>query len=114
MRILLVEDDRLLGESLHRALTLAHYACDWISDGNQVAALLSATHFDLLVLDIGLPGRSGLEVLREMRKKNIRLQMVKNSLFRRVTGGTGVTLPDSAWTGTTVIAWGGDLSLIHI
>jgi two-component system response regulator QseB len=76
MRILLVEDDRLLGESLHRALTLAHYACDWISDGNQVAALLSATHFDLLVLDIGLPGRSGLEVLREMRKKNIRLPVL--------------------------------------
>ncbi len=76
MRILLVEDDRLLGESLHRALTLAHYACDWTGDGNQVVALLGATQFDLLVLDIGLPGRSGLEVLREMRKKNIRLPVL--------------------------------------
>jgi DNA-binding response OmpR family regulator len=76
MRILLVEDDRLLGESLHRALTLAHYACDWTGDGNQVVALLGATHFDLLVLDLGLPGRSGLEVLREMRKKNFRLPVL--------------------------------------
>jgi len=76
MRILLVEDDRLLGESLHRALTLEHYACDWTGDGNQVAALLGATHFDLVVLDIGLPGRSGLEVLREMRKKDFRLPVL--------------------------------------
>jgi DNA-binding response OmpR family regulator len=76
MRILLVEDDRLLGESLHRALTLAHYACDWTGDGNQVVALLGATQFDLLVLDIGLPGRSGLEVLREMRNKNLRLPVL--------------------------------------
>jgi DNA-binding response OmpR family regulator len=90
MRILLVEDDRLLGESLHRALTLAHYACDWTGDGNQVVALLGATQFDLLVLDIGLPGRSGLEVLREMRKKNFRLPVLlltaRDSVEDKVTG----------------------------
>lgn len=76
MRILLVEDDKLLGESLHRALTLAHYACDWTGDGNQVTAMLSATHFDLLVMDIGLPGRSGLDVLRELRRRGIRVPVL--------------------------------------
>ncbi len=43
-----------------------------------------------------------------MRKKNMRLQMVKNSLLRRVFGGMGVTVPDSVWAETTVVAWGGD------
>jgi DNA-binding response OmpR family regulator len=76
MRILLVEDDRHLGESLHRALQLAHYACDWIGDGDQVLPALAATHFDLLVLDIGLPGRSGLELLRDIRSRHIRIPVL--------------------------------------
>jgi DNA-binding response OmpR family regulator len=76
MRILLVEDDKHLGESLHRALMLAHYACDWIRDGDQVLSVLGSTHFDLLVMDIGLPGRSGLEVLREIRNRHIRVPVL--------------------------------------
>jgi two-component system response regulator QseB len=76
MRILLVEDDKHLGESLHRALVLAEYACDWIDNGDQVISVLSSTHFDLLVMDIGLPGRSGLEVLREIRTKHIRVPVL--------------------------------------
>jgi large subunit ribosomal protein L10 len=43
-----------------------------------------------------------------MRKKNMRLQMVKNSLLRRVFGGMGVTVPDSVWLESTVVAWGGE------
>jgi len=43
-----------------------------------------------------------------LRKKNIRMQMVKNSLLRRVFGTLGVTVPDNVWEGTTIIAWGGD------
>lgn len=76
MRILLVEDDRHLGESLHRALQLAHYACDWITDGAQVLGVLGSTDFDLLVMDIGLPGRSGLSVLREIRNRHIRVPVL--------------------------------------
>jgi DNA-binding response OmpR family regulator len=76
MRILLVEDDQHLGESLHRAMELQHYACDWITDGDQVLSVLGATHFDLLIMDIGLPGRSGLDVLREIRSKHIRLPVL--------------------------------------
>jgi DNA-binding response OmpR family regulator len=90
MRILLVEDDRLLGESLHRALQLAHYACDWIGDGDQVLSVLGATHFDLLILDIGLPGRSGLDVLRDIRDKYIRVPVLlltaRDSIEDKVAG----------------------------
>jgi DNA-binding response OmpR family regulator len=90
MRILLVEDDRHLGESLHRALTLAHYACDWIADGEQVLPVVETTHFDLLVMDIGLPGRSGLEVLRELRRKGLRVPVLlltaRDSIEDKVKG----------------------------
>ena len=93
MRILLVEDDRHLGESLHRALQLAHYACDWIGDGDQVLAALVATHFDLLVLDIGLPGRSGLELLRDIRSRHIRIPVLlltaRDSVEDKVKGLDG-------------------------
>jgi len=43
-----------------------------------------------------------------LRKKNIRLQMVKNSLLRRVFAAAGVTAPENVWAGTTIVAWGGD------
>src|SRR5437870_1836897 len=48
-----------------------------------------------------------------LRKKNIRLQMVKNSLMRRVFTGMGVTVPEDVWAGTTVVAWGGE-SVKHL
>jgi DNA-binding response OmpR family regulator len=90
MRILLVEDDKHLGESLHRALVLARYACDWIDNGDQVLSVLNSTHFDLLVMDIGLPGRSGLEVLREIRTKHIRVPVLlltaRDSIDDKVKG----------------------------
>jgi two-component system response regulator QseB len=76
MRILLVEDDKHLGQSLRKALILARYACDWIDDGEQVLSVLGSTHFDLLVLDIGLPGRSGLDILREIRAKKISIPVL--------------------------------------
>lgn len=44
----------------------------------------------------------------DLRKKNIRLQMVKNSLLRRVFGTMGLEMPDSAWAGPTIVAWGGE------
>ena len=67
MRILLVEDDIQLGESLEAALKLEQYAVDWLSSGEPVRASLSATPYDLLILDLGLPGVPGIEVLRQLR-----------------------------------------------
>lgn len=67
MRILLVEDDQQLGESLEAALGLEHYAVDWLRSGEPVRATLAATPYDLVILDLGLPGVPGMQVLRQLR-----------------------------------------------
>jgi two-component system, OmpR family, response regulator QseB len=67
VRILLVEDDELLGDGIRDALERAHYAVEWVLDGRQGLAALRAGEFDLVVLDLGLPGIDGLEVLRGAR-----------------------------------------------
>lgn len=67
MRVLLVEDDRMIGEAIESALQDAEYAVDWIRDGGLVkAALEEATHA-LVLLDMGLPGKDGIDVLRSIR-----------------------------------------------
>lgn len=67
MRVLLVEDDELLGGGVQDALRRARYATEWVRDGRAALAALSASDFDLVVLDLGLPGLDGLEVLRRLR-----------------------------------------------
>ena len=67
LRVLLVEDDEQLGESLEAALRLEQYAVDWLRNGEPVRAALGATPYDLLILDLGLPGVPGLQVLRQLR-----------------------------------------------
>ena len=67
LRVLLVEDDLQLGESLEAALRMEHYAVDWLRSGDQVRATLGATPYDLLILDLGLPGVPGMQVLRQLR-----------------------------------------------
>jgi two-component system OmpR family response regulator/two-component system response regulator QseB len=69
MRILLVEDDRLLGDGLKAGLTQAGYAVDWLRDGEAAVAALSAESFAAVVLDLGLPKRDGLSVLRWLRAR---------------------------------------------
>jgi two-component system OmpR family response regulator/two-component system response regulator QseB len=67
MRILLVEDDRLLGDGLKAGLTQAGYAVDWLRDGDAAVAALSTESFAAVVLDLGLPKRDGLSVLQWLR-----------------------------------------------
>jgi two-component system response regulator QseB len=67
VRVLLVEDDEQLGESLEAALRLEQYAVDWLRGGDAVRAALGATPYDLLILDLGLPGVPGMQVLRQLR-----------------------------------------------
>ena len=55
LRILLVEDDVQLGESLEAALRLEHYAVDWLRSGEPVRATIGATPYDLMILDLVLP-----------------------------------------------------------
>ena len=71
MRILLAEDDRMIGESVRTSLRQDGYAVDWVRDGRAADAALASGHFDLVLLDLGLPARSGIEVLRDLRlRKN--------------------------------------------
>ena len=70
MRILLVEDDRLLGDGLQAGLTQAGYAVDWLRDGEAAVAALSTETFAAVVLDLGLPKRDGLSVLQWLRGRH--------------------------------------------
>jgi two-component system, OmpR family, response regulator QseB len=67
MRILLVEDDTLLGDGLQRALRADHYTVDWITSGAQLQPALQRDHFDLVLLDLCLPGMDGMDALRRLR-----------------------------------------------
>jgi DNA-binding response OmpR family regulator len=79
MRLLLVEDDRMIGESLRGALRLESYAVDWVRDVAAADATLSTEYFDLVLLDLGLPASGapgaepqpsgGLAVLRNLRAR---------------------------------------------
>lgn len=68
MRLLLVEDDDLIGSGLEISLGQAGYTVDWVRSGSDAAIALAATRYALLVLDLGLPGKSGTEVLRSLRE----------------------------------------------
>lgn len=68
MRILLVEDDRSLGEGIRTALRRAAYSVDWLHDGKAALAALHGEDFDLVVLDLGLPHLDGLDVIRAARR----------------------------------------------
>ncbi|MHB0973032.1 MAG: response regulator [Thiobacillus sp.] len=70
MRILLVEDDRMLGDGLAAGLTQAGYAVDWLRDGEAAVAALSTESFAAIVLDLGLPKRDGLSVLQWLRGRH--------------------------------------------
>jgi two-component system OmpR family response regulator/two-component system response regulator QseB len=69
MRILLVEDDPQLGDGLTIGLRQAGFAVDWVKDGNSADHALQSEGFDLVVLDLGLPRLSGMDVLRRARSR---------------------------------------------
>lgn len=70
MRVLLVEDDAMIGEAIQGALKDASYAVDWVKNGQTALTTLSCQHYDLVLLDLGLPGKDGLEVLSSIRAKD--------------------------------------------
>jgi len=67
LRVLLVEDDALLGDGIRAGLKLADYAVDWVRDGEAARLALSSHDYDACVLDLGLPKKDGLAVLKELR-----------------------------------------------
>jgi len=69
MRVLVVEDDSMIGESLREALRQHNFAADWVRDGKLADEVLATERFDAVLLDLGLPSRSGLDVLRALRAR---------------------------------------------
>lgn len=67
MRLLLVEDDRLIGRGVQETLRDEGYAVDWVRDGTAALAQVATGVHDLVILDLGLPGTDGIEVLRQVR-----------------------------------------------
>ena len=67
MRVLLVEDDPMLGNAVSQALRDASYAVDWLQDGRTASTALTRHDFQMILLDLGLPQRDGLSVLRALR-----------------------------------------------
>ncbi|WP_078118431.1 response regulator [Thiosocius teredinicola] len=70
MRVLLVEDDALLGSAVQAGLEQSGYTVDWLRDGRMAADSLRTEQPDVLVLDLGLPGKDGLTVLKELRAQH--------------------------------------------
>ncbi|PIQ44207.1 MAG: DNA-binding response regulator [Gammaproteobacteria bacterium CG11_big_fil_rev_8_21_14_0_20_46_22] len=71
MRVLLVEDDELLGDGVYHGLKQYSHVVDWVKDGRTAEQALKIDEFDAVVLDLGLPKQSGLETLRHIRSRGI-------------------------------------------
>lgn len=69
MRILLVEDDELLGDGILSGLKQSNHVVDWVKDGISAEQALSIENFDMVVLDLGIPRKDGIEVITTIRKK---------------------------------------------
>jgi DNA-binding response OmpR family regulator len=90
MRVLLVEDEEIIGSGVQAALRQAGYAVDWLQDGHAAAMALKTEQFDLVLLDLGLPDRSGLDVLAELRTRGdevpVLILTARDSVPDRVSG----------------------------
>ena len=89
MRILVIEDDQLVGDAVRRALALAGYAADHVSTAESAKAALHAESFDLAIVDIGLPDQDGLSLVRDLRRRGHRLPLLmltaRDGLSERVS-----------------------------
>ena len=90
MRILIVEDDTMLADGIIRYLKQAGYAVDWADSGDQADSWLAREHYDLAILDLGLPKMDGTEVLRKLRQRGKTLPVLvltaRDALEDRVHG----------------------------
>ncbi len=90
MRILLVEDDPMIGDALCVALRDAAYAVDWVQDGETALRVLSDSEHQAVLLDLGLPGQDGIEVLKKLRTNNDNIPVIiitaRDALDDRVKG----------------------------
>ncbi|MFC3393996.1 two-component system response regulator PmrA [Brenneria rubrifaciens] len=90
MKILIVEDDKLLQEGLVMALTYEGYACDYTGTAKEADALIGSAHYSLVILDLGLPDDDGLHLLSRWRKSKyqqpVLILTARDSVTDRVNG----------------------------
>lgn len=90
MRVLLVEDDSMIGNAVQSALKDESYAADWVRNGRTALDSLASQHYDAVLLDLGLPGKDGMEVLRAIRARNDSLPVLivtaRDGLDDRIRG----------------------------
>ncbi|HGI6545100.1 TPA: response regulator transcription factor [Listeria monocytogenes] len=76
MKVLIIEDNIFMGELIQKMLKLKKYQVDWLKDGVEVMEYLSANNYDILLVDWMLPKSSGIEVIKEIRDKNINIPII--------------------------------------
>jgi two-component system, OmpR family, response regulator QseB len=90
MRLLLVEDDTMIGEAIRSGLKREGFTVDWVYDGESASQVLRSEEFDLLLLDLGLPRKSGLEVLTDARARGLEIPVLiitaRDAVSERVQG----------------------------
>ena len=90
MRILLVEDDRMIGEPLVELLQQERYVLRWVQDADSADVAVEVSRFELIVLDLGLPARDGLTVLRRLRERGdktpVLIVTARDALEQRILG----------------------------
>ncbi len=90
MRILLVEDDKMIAEGVRKALKADGFAVDWVQDGEAALTAIGGETYDLMLLDLGLPKRDGVDVLRTLRSRGHALPVLiitaRDAVSDRVKG----------------------------
>ncbi|MGV8893670.1 MAG: response regulator [Burkholderiaceae bacterium] len=93
MRVLLVEDDYMIGTAIEQSLKDATYAADWVRDGGAAMIAIQSQAYDIVLLDLGLPGKDGLAVLHSIRSKNnavpVLIITARDALEDRIRGLDG-------------------------
>jgi len=93
MRILLIEDDALLGDGVKTGLTQGGYAVDWVQDAESGDLALQTEPYEALILDVGLPKKDGLSLLRELRQRGLDLPILlltaRDTVADRIRGLDG-------------------------
>jgi two-component system, OmpR family, response regulator len=90
MRLLVIEDDPMIGRAVVAGLQEGGYAVDWVRDGGEAELALANRVYDLALLDLGLPRRDGLEILKGLRRRGNRLPVViitaRDAVADRIAG----------------------------
>lgn len=90
MRLLLVEDDPMLGSVLHSALLKQHYAVDWLKSAEEALLAVKNEKFNLIIMDLGLPNMSGIEAIKHIRNEGMTMPILvltaRDSISDKIKG----------------------------